>query len=405
MGQDPAYHTTRRAPSNGRTRQRSGWLADRLWRALPGLAAILAPACVIPISTTPIPDGGAPGAQGTAVPDAGLPAGSWTNVTANLANMASQCGNMSDVSAKPDEDLLIAGIALDGLWGSRDGGHSWQALGSGPGSTKIVNRASSIVYDPSDSMRYWETGLYNLPGIVVTQDDGNTFTTLGDPTQRDVWTNDLLGVDFTDPNRQTLVAGGHEAPQALFKSTDGGKTWASIAASLPAATNCTFPVVLDAQTYLVGCAGFGGGPSGIHRTTDGGTTWTSVSMLGGNGPPLVASDGSIYWEEVDGMGLVRSADSGKTWVQVAAQGVVIGKPIELPDKRIAALGPKYLLASADHGLTWKPASATLPYFDATGVVYSTQEKAFFIWHFTCDPSPVSVPADAVMRFDFDYQKE
>ena len=55
----------------------------------------------------------------------------WVNATGKLlAGMVSDCGNMSYVSAKPDEDLLIAGIALDGLWSSTDGGATWNPMGT-----------------------------------------------------------------------------------------------------------------------------------------------------------------------------------------------------------------------------------------------------------------------------------
>ena len=57
------------------------------------------------------------------------------------------------------------------------------------------------------------------------------------------------------------------------------------------------------------------------------------------------------------------------------------------------------------GSTWTTVTAALPYQDAVGLVYSAQQKAFFIWHQTCGfGGPVPVPADAIMRFDFDYTK-
>jgi hypothetical protein len=59
------------------------------------------------------------------------------------------------------------------------------------------------------------------------------------------------------------------------------------------------------------------------------------------------------------------------------------------------------MVSSDGAATWHAASATLPYSDAVGLTYSAQQKAFFIWRFSCD-NPV--PANAIMRFDFDYQK-
>jgi hypothetical protein len=331
--------------------------------------------------------------------DGAPPQGNWINVTANLAQMSSECGNMTYVSAKPDEDLLIAGIALDGLWGSHDGGQSWQAMGKGSGSATITNRPSAIVYDPQNSMRYWESGIYNGNGVYRTADDGTTFTQLGTAIGAD-----SLSIDFSDANRQTLLAGGHEMSQTLQHSSNGGMAWNNIGAGLPANTNCTYPLVIDSQTYLAGCGGYGGGPSGIYRTTTSGGSWTNVSTAGGIDTPLVASDGSIYWSTPNGKGVTRSTDHGVTWSAAMGSGSVAStSPIELPDGRIATLGPKYVMVSGDHGATWNPASDMLPYNDGVGVAYSSQQKAFFIWHFTCGNPPVPVPADAIMRFNFNYQ--
>ena len=391
------------------------------WRAAARAVGILSLpvvfGCVIPLSSS----SDAPGGNGVVPVEGGSsdggparaegggtmppPAGSWSNVTANLAKMASECGNMTSVFSKPGEDLLIAGIALKGLWGSRDGGGSWQALGTGAGSSTITNRPLSMVFDPLDSNRYWEDGLYNGGGVYETTDDGVTFVQLGT-----VGHGDLVSVDLSDPNRQTLVAGGHEMAQTVYRSTNGGMAWTPIGASLPTGANCTYPLVIDPQTYLIGCNGYGGGPSGVFRTTDGGTTWTMVTASGGASAPLRASsDRSIYWISPEGNAMTRSTDNGQTWKDVVGSGVLAATaPIELPDGRLAAIGPEsatpYIQVSADHGATWTPKTAALPYSDAAGVTYSSTRKAFYIWHFTCASSTDPIPADAIMSFAFDYQK-
>jgi hypothetical protein len=330
------------------------------------------------------------------------PSNGWINVTSNLANMPSECGNMTSVTAKPDEDMLIAGIAQDGLWASTDGGGSWKALGTGKGSAVITNRPMAIVFDPETSKRYWESGIYNSGGVYETEDDGATFTQLGSVTN-----DDLVSVDFTDPNRMTLLAGSHESgTPTLSRSTDGGKTWSSVSAGLPTMTNCTSPLVIDTQTYLVGCAGYGGGPIGVYRSIDGGTTWTGVTTSGGAGAPLRASDNSIYWATPNTAGMTRSTDDGQQWSNVVGPNVVESvHPVELPDGRIAALGPQTIVVSADMGATWQPATTALPYSDASGLTYSVQRKTFYIWHFTCGFNmPIPVPVDAIMSFYFDYTK-
>jgi photosystem II stability/assembly factor-like uncharacterized protein len=369
--------------------------------------------CIVPLSTMavtppPSPEGGTGGTSGSAgtsnpgLGDAAPPSGTWANVTSNLAGLQSECGTLTLVVAKPDEDLLIAGVATQGLWSSRDGGGTWQQLGTGAGSTPITNRPSSLVFDPLMPTRFWESGIYgSTGGVFETSDDGMTFQQLGDAQH-----NDVVSVDLTDPARKTLLAGGHEQSQTLFRSSDGGMTWNNIGGGLPAATNCTHPLVIDSQTYLVGCGGYGGGPSGVYRSTDSGATWMMVSTFGGATAPLSASDGSIYWATPGTSGMARSTDAGEHWTNVfSAYGVLsIYPPVELPDGRIAALGTQYIMLSADHGSTWKPVTPPLPFQDGTGIAYSAPHKAFYVWHFACGNGPVVVQAESIMRFDFDYQK-
>jgi hypothetical protein len=365
--------------------------------------------CVIPISSNDIPpaDGGTSSggsSSGAISSDAAIPSGSWKSATGNLANLPSECGNLAGLFVKPDEDMVLAGVAGNGLWASRDGGKSWQVLGAGAGSTMITNRPTSIVFDPDVPTRFWVAGIYGgAIGVYRTTDDGMTFTALGT-----IHHNDSISVDLTDPMRNTLVVGGHEQAQTVYRSTDQGMNWSDAGTSLPAKAVCTFPLVLDAQTYLVGCGE--DGSQGIYRTTDGAMTWTAASDLGGGGEPLVASDG-IYWATANGSGvIVRSTDQGVSWTQVTPSGTAIAaRPVELPDKkRIATIGPvsgmQTVIVSSDQGKTWVPASPVLPYPDARGVLYSTQQKAFFIWHFTCGAGSVPVPPDAIMRFDWDYTK-
>ncbi len=327
--------------------------------------------------------------------------GEWKNLTSNLAGMASECGNMSTLSVKPDEDMLIAGIAIGGLWSSTNGGTSWTQLGTATGSDMILNRTSAIVYDPVHPQTFWESGTYSGGGVYETTDDGMTFTRQGSDTH-----SDLVSIDFSDPDRKTLLAGGHEASQSLNRSADSGATWTSIGAGLPNNTNCTSPLVIDSQTYLVGCGGYGGGFAGIVRSTDGGATWTQVGTSGGSRAPLQATDGSIYWASATNGGMARSTDNGVTWTSTVGSGVLMtAPPIELPDGRIAAVGSNAIVVSSDQGVTWTAVTSDIPYVksvgynDTNGVQYSVPQKAFYIWHSDCGSS---VPADAILRYDFDY---
>ncbi|HKY38908.1 MAG TPA: sialidase family protein [Polyangiaceae bacterium] len=332
--------------------------------------------------------------------------GEWENVTSNLEGLESECGNLTSLFARPGQDMLIAGIALQGLWASTNGGGDWFQLGQGAGSDQIVHRPTSIVFDPEDSATWWEAGIYHpeAPGVHVTHDDGETFTALEGITHCDA-----VGVDFTDPDRLTLLAGSHETSQTLYRSVDAGLNWENIGTGLPGGTDCTRPYVLDSETYLVGCSGYHGaeeaGPIAIFRTTDGGANWTQVSDVGG-GLPVRASDGTLYAvgsPNAPGV-LTRSEDDGETWSEALGAARITNSPIvELPNGLLGALNERRLVVSEDRGETWVTISPDLE-FRLDGFTYSAEQRAFFAWHATCGfDGPVPVPSDAVVKFAFDYE--
>ncbi len=340
------------------------------------------------------PDGGGPG-------QVVIPAGPWINATSNLAGMPSECGNLTSLSVRPDRDSLIAGIAQRGLWVSNDGSTSFTQLGQSSGSAVIVNRPTALVFDPDQLGTFYESGIYNGAAVYKTSDQGATFAPVGSTTHCD-----LVSIDFSDPARRTLLAGGHESGQRLLYSTDSGQNWTDIGKQFPAtAGNTTFPLIIDAQTYLVGT--WSGSAAGVYRSTDAGRSWNQVSTAGVNSRPLRAIDGAIYWMVEGDRGVIKSDDKGKSWTSVAGPGVVATTEaglVELPDGRLVApgLGSSTLMISKDKGANWQKLGPPLPY-PPTGVVYSKYRKAFYLWRFDCLSGPDPVPADAIMSSQFDYQ--
>jgi hypothetical protein len=342
--------------------------------------------------------GGTPGTGGGDIGEGGaLPDGEWHNETFNIVDLESECGNTPLMSANPNADMVIVSVARHGLWAKASDETEWRQLGQGDGSAVITNRGSSITYDPENPNTFWESGTYTTTGVFRTDDGGETFV------EFPIGHNDSVSVDFTDPDRLTLLATGHEEGHRLYLSSDGGVSWGEIGDNLPAdAGTCGQSLVIDASTFLLGCGSYGGGNVGIHRSTDGGESWTLVSEHASGGNPLVASDGTLYWMGEAKGGVIKSDDQGETWQGPFGEGELgFGTPVELPDGRLAALGQRRVLVSDDAGETWRVVTSAAP-FEPAGVIYAVDRRAFYVWHWTCASQ---IAEDAVMAYDWDYETE
>jgi len=337
-----------------------------------------------------------------AMPPSAAPAGHWVNAAGNLVGMASGCEGIGKIAAQPCSSRVIAGLEGHGLWATDDSGKSWRALGAGAGSASITNTSHGIVFDPTHPDVFWETGIRGSAGLYKTSDGGSTFKQLGTMT-----TTQLVSVDFSDPDRKTLVTGTHGMKQLVFRSGDGGSIWSNVGLNLPAtANNSESPLVIDAKTFLLGACDQSGNGCGIHRSTDSGATWSLANdvQVSHFGAPLWASDGSIYWPLVNDGGMSKSTDLGLTWTKIASTGAMMGvTPLELPDGSIVEMGVDHLLRSTDHGKTWQPILDPLPFKlvgDGGSLTYSTGTKTFFLAHFDC--TAMKVLPDGIMSAGYDF---
>jgi hypothetical protein len=332
----------------------------------------------------------------------------WVDATANLVGLESYCGNLAFVSAHPTRDQVYLGVAGQGLFVSGPDSPQWTEFGRGEGSAPLDHRTSSIIYDPDDPDRFWESGYFGLgpppdpqaQDINRTDDGGQTWVGLGNPVP-----SDLVSVDFTDPERRTLLAGAHGQP-TVFRSVDGGQSWEDITSNLPVDTigESSFPHIVDAQTYLLGA--HKGVAAGIYRTTDGGATWEREIDTGVAGPPLASADGNIYWVAEQG-GILRSTDDGETWERLRngapAGGERRGRIVELDDGAWLALGVDHMIVSRDRGESWRNVGPPFP-FRPNGFTYSPVRDAVYAWRTQCsleDAARNPIEERAVVRLDLD----
>jgi photosystem II stability/assembly factor-like uncharacterized protein len=307
--------------------------------------------------------------------------GAWVNVTHNLAGHACACGTVNCMDAVPNQNKVIVGVAGgQGLFATTDNGASWQPMGV---STDWVDELY-FVFDKDNPDIFWETGIHGGK-IHKTTDGGKTFSIIG------FQGGDGMAVDMTDPQRKTIVSGGHEGAN-LNVSTDGGVTWTNITAGTSGWTN--FPVVINAQTFIEG--GSNGG--GIYRTTNGGTNWTKVSSMSPGWNFIVAPDGSVYCAASGNQSILKSTDQGATWTSISkpGSGAPCG-PIAMPDGSIVALGQNALVQCSD-GKTWKQIGSTLPSTGLTmqRIAYNSVARSFYMSFSDCNST---VPAGAVWKED------
>ena len=279
-----------------------------------------------------------------------------------------------DDGAVPGSPRIIAGVSERGLWFSDDSGKTWKKLGEAD-AVQITHRPYQILFDPADPQTFWVSGNYKGPGLFKTTDGGKAFAPVGTIAHLDG-----LAIDFTDPQRKTIVVGHHEQPRSVEKSMDGGQTWQKIGEKIPENTNFTSDViVLDANTFITNAAGWQQGAAfGIFRTEDGGASWTKVSDAGPAGPACVVGD-VIYWQALWAKGLVRGTEKGKTWQSI--EGPVKDNPMAFPDGGLIAPVDKQLYESRDAGKTWQKLGPEMP-FKPSGICYNAKTRSIYAWRST-----------------------
>ncbi|HWI88203.1 MAG TPA: glycosyl hydrolase [Sphingomicrobium sp.] len=248
-------------------------------------------------------------------------------------------GRATGVTGVPgDPDTFYFGAASGGLWKTTDGGLTWKPLWDKfPEASPAVG---AIAVAPSNpNILYVGTGETNIRGNVVTgnglyksTDAGKTWSFAG---LRDTQVIGRIIVDPKDPNRLFAAALGHpfgpNSERGIFRSTDGGKTWAKVlyvddkTGGVDVAFQPGNPRVMYAgmwQAYRKPWIMESGGPgSGFYKSVDGGSTWTRLTgnglpegILGRvNVAPTVDPNRIYAMIEAKKGGLYRTDDGGKTW--------------------------------------------------------------------------------------------
>ena len=305
---------------------------------------------------------------------------------------------------------IYLGTANGGVWKSIDGGAFWTALTDKEPSLAVGALTVIPNADPARDLIYVGTGEGNSScdtewgqGILKSTNGGRTWIQLAETTfDRMGFTRiavapgagkagqDLLyaatSAGFTNGAASTCFP-VTTLNRGLFRSTDGGVSWAQISGNggLPPAggdPGAATDVVLDpanSKTVYAAIAGTGNNAGGLWKSTDGGGIWTQFTAANNNFPQAatrinldISDDGSSLWAARTATGntfdnVYLSTDRGATWraggplPPVGGKGcltekqeyydmAVRGDPADFANSVV--LGLVGIYRSTDRGLHW-----------------------------------------------------
>ena len=241
-------------------------------------------------------------------------------------------------TARPNEYYMAA--VGGGIWKTVDGGNSWKPVTDGLITTGTTGGVA--VCEANPDVVWFTTGETQLRGNIMpgngvwkSADAGKTWTNMG---LNDVQNFSRVRISPKDCNSVLVGGFGHYgAPneaRGVFKTTDGGKTWAKTlyrdagTGAVDISIDPNNPQIVFAALWEAWRKPWGmssGGPgSGLFKSKDGGTTWTEITrapglpatgLVGKIGVAVSPADGNRIYaivEHADG-GVFVSDDGGATW--------------------------------------------------------------------------------------------
>jgi photosystem II stability/assembly factor-like uncharacterized protein len=197
---------------------------------------------------------------------------SWKAVLSNH-----NCTDLSLDPSSPDNILVsvwdrAADTKENGIWRSKDGGTSWSRLEAGLPAGNVIGRVALARSRSSPQVVYAGVSRFvsNEPvmGIFKSTDGGQTWAQIaGTPSYcgAQCWYDNELTVHPTNPD--ILYAGG----LFLWKSTNGGAAW----------SRSDVGVHVDHHALAISARNsnvvYSGNDGGMYRSTDGGGTWAALN--------------------------------------------------------------------------------------------------------------------------------
>jgi photosystem II stability/assembly factor-like uncharacterized protein len=248
-------------------------------------------------------------------------------------------GRVVGFAVEPDDrSHYYVAVASGGVWKTTNAGVTWTPVFDNEGSYSIGcvtldPRNPNVVWVGTGENNSQRSVGYG-DGVYKSVDGGRSWQNVGLKASEHIG---KILIDANDSDTVYVAAQGPlwgpGGDRGLYKSTDGGKAWAKIL-NVSENTGITDivqdprnPNVMLAAAYMrrrhVYTIVDGGPESAIYRTTDGGKTWAKVKAglpggdLGRIGLAMAPSDPDTVYAVVEAAdkqgGLFRSTDRGVTW--------------------------------------------------------------------------------------------
>ena len=312
-------------------------------------------------------------------------------------------GRIADIALHPNAPATwYVAAGSGGVWKTVNAGTTWSSIFDGQGSYSI----GCLAVDPRNPSTVWVGTGENVGGRHVGFGDGLYRSRDGGASWERVGLEDSehIGTIAIDPRDSQVVYVAAQGPlwsadgqRGVYKTTDGGTTWAQVLAGSNEWTGANEvhvdprdPDVVYAsmhQRLRTVAALVNGGPgSGIYKSTDAGITWSELTRglpdedLGKIGLALSPQDPSVIYATVELAhrkgGFFRSTDAGESWERrndVVAGGTGPHYYQELwasphSEGRVYQAGVR-LMVTEDGGATMRPVGEEAKHVDNHAVAF------------------------------------
>ncbi|MCF1751746.1 WD40/YVTN/BNR-like repeat-containing protein [Mariniradius sediminis] len=261
------------------------------------------------------------------------------SLSARQIGPAVMSGRITDLTGHPsDGKVIYAGTAGGGLWKSVNGGASFKPIFDKYNQSIGAVELDPNDPDNTIWVGTGETWVRNSvsagDGLYKSVDGGTSWNKVGFENS-----DRISGIAINPKNSKEMYVGvlgalwADSDERGVYKTTDGGATWTKVLAGMPN-VGCS-DIIMDPSNPDVLYAAFwefrrtawsfssGGLNSALYKTTDGGKTWNKIhngfpsGELGRIAVAVAPSKTNVVYavvESKENKGLYKSEDGGATWV-------------------------------------------------------------------------------------------